>query len=199
MVKSILGEKALALSDAKEKYKLEGLTGTYETIPKPVGDDFTGDHMPQAALFITLSKRPEFADNIEMRNRSKGDHADGAYVINLQSKRHAAGRTYGRASLKDAFLAKYVADSVKIDLDSSITDKMKAKRELAVEMLIEELNLDVNVMTSVYSRASTDAIWNDLKNHVNGDDKEKLVEEIKNRVNSGLSQMSNQPMNNLKK
>ena len=199
MVKSILGEKALALSDAKEKYKLEGLTGTFGTIPKPKFDDFTGDHMPQAALFIALSKRPEFVDNTEMQNRSKGEHADGAYVINLQSKRHAAGRTYGRSSLKDAFLTKYVADSVKIDLNPSITDKLKAKRELAVEMLIEELNLDVNAMTSVYNRTSADVIWNDLENHVNGDDKEKLIDDIKNRVNSGLSQISNQPMNNLKK
>ena len=40
-----------------EKYKLEGMTGTYGSMPKPSGDDFTADHQPQD----TDAKRLPFA------------------------------------------------------------------------------------------------------------------------------------------
>lgn len=121
-----------------------------------------------------------------------------AYVINLQTERHKAGRTYGRSNLKTDFILKYALESVKINSDASILDKEKAKRELAVTMLLNELSLDVAVMTTVYNKSFDNEVWKDIEAYVVGADKETLVDEIRARVQSGLSQISNQPMNNLK-
>lgn len=86
--------------------------------------------MPQASLFVELNELPEFKNNAEMHNRASGDHAFGTYVINLQTDRHEAGRTYGRSNLKKQFFIKYNAESDKINLDPKITDKIKPKENL---------------------------------------------------------------------
>src|SRR5262249_430176 len=52
-----------SIADAIEKYKLEGITGTYGSIPKPPGDDFTADHQPQAAVLIAAAKFNYFGKN----------------------------------------------------------------------------------------------------------------------------------------
>ena len=69
-LKGMLGSSD-SLAKARERYKLEGLTGTYGTIPKPTGDYLTGDHQPQAAVIKLLAGRPYFkkgAEGAEMRD-----------------------------------------------------------------------------------------------------------------------------------
>src|SRR5690606_19800940 len=89
-----------------EKYKLEGLTGTYGSMPKPPGDDFTADHQPQAAILVAVAKFRFFSKTGELAERAEA-RANAGYAINLHRKRHEAGRTYGMKGkqTKEEFLA----------------------------------------------------------------------------------------------
>jgi hypothetical protein len=183
------------LAKARERYLLEGLTGTYGTIPKPKGDYLTGDHQPQAAVIKLLADKPYFAgdEGAKMRHRAAGGHADNAYVVNLQGKRHAAGRTYGGkgTSTKNAFVSKVSGMEAKESDDGK-------RRKQAVAFLKTELSEDVSEMRDVYQRGAKDPIWQDLDNFVeDDDDKETLVGEIRDRVNKGETVIANQPMNEL--
>lgn len=194
-LKGMLGGEH-GLAKARERYLLEGLTGTYGTIPKPKGDDLTGDHQPQAAVIKLLAGRPYFKKGDagkEMHHRAAGSHADNAYVINLQGKRHAAGRTYGSKgkATKAALTAKVT------DMESKETDDAQ-RRKKAVGFLKTDLAADVSAMRSVYTRGAKDPIWADLDKFVSDDDdKETLVGEIRTRVNKGETVIANQPMNSL--
>src|SRR6185436_9742165 len=50
----LVGKKDLG--KVLEKYLLEGQVGTYATIPKPVGDQLTPDHQPQASVIQGAAK-----------------------------------------------------------------------------------------------------------------------------------------------
>src|SRR5687768_769261 len=80
----------------KEKYSLEGLPGTYKSMPKPKGDQFTADHQPQAAILEWAAEQPYFkaAGITNLKKRAESRAAAG-YAINLHQLRHVDGRTYG--------------------------------------------------------------------------------------------------------
>lgn len=206
-LKGMLGT-ASDLAKGKERYKLEGLTGTFGTIPKPKGDHLTGDHQPQAAVIKHLASRPYFQDphGAEIRNRAAGSHAQNAYVINLQTKRHMAGRTYGSKgkSTKAAFISALSGVEEKVPASASKTKKEQAyakNRKAAVRLLKSELSLDVSVMRGVYGKASTDPIWDDLDKFTSGSKKARstLVKDIKAQVGRGQSIIAGQPMTVLEK
>jgi hypothetical protein len=194
-LKSLLGDKS-DLAKARERYKLEGLTATYGTIPKPTGDYLTGDHQPQAAVIKLLATRPYFskgAEGAEMRSRASGSHADNAYVVNLQGTRHAAGRTYGGkgTSTKEAFAASVTA------MEAGESDPAQ-RRKKAVALLKKELSADVAEMRGVYKKGVKDPVWSDLDEFATSQkDKESLVKEIRGQVDKGETVIANQPMNNL--
>lgn len=193
-LKALLGDKS-DLAKGCERYKLEGLTGTYGAIPKPTGDYLTGDHQPQAAVIKLLAARPYFskgAEGAQLRHRAGGKHADNAYVINLQGTRHAAGRTYGSkgTATKAAF------ESAVTALEGSETDPAK-RRKKAVALLKKELSADVAAMRTVYKKGVKDPVWADLDEFASGKDKEKLVKEIRAQVDKGESVIASQPMDEL--
>lgn len=194
-LKALLGDKS-DLAKARERYKLEGLTATYGTIPKPTGDYLTGDHQPQAAVIKLLATRPYFskgAEGTEMRSRASGAHADNAYVVNLQGTRHAAGRTYGGkgTATKNAFAASVTA------MEAAESDPAQ-RRKKAVALLKKELSADVTEIRGVYKKGVKDPVWSDLDAFASSQkDKESLVKEIRGQVDKGETVIANQPMNNL--
>lgn len=194
-LKALLGDKS-NLAKARERYKLEGLTGTYGTIPKPTGDYLTGDHQPQAAVIKLLAARPYFskgAEGAQMRHRAGGSHADNAYVINLQGTRHAAGRTYGGkgTATKDAF------DSAVKAMEGGESDPAE-RRKKAVALLKKELSADVTAMRAVYKKGVKDPVWADLDGFTSTQkDKETLVKEIRGQVDKGETVIASQPINEL--
>jgi len=194
-LKALLGDKS-DLAKARERYKLEGLTGTYGTIPKPTGDYLTGDHQPQAAVIKLLAGRPYFSKGAEgagIRHRATGSHADNAYVVNLQGTRHAAGRTYGGkgTATKDAF------DSSVKAMEAGETDPAQ-RRKKAVALLKKELSADVTAMRAVYKKGVKDPVWADLDPFTSSQkDKETLVKEIRGQVDKGETVIASQPMNEL--
>jgi hypothetical protein len=194
-LKGMLGDES-DLAKTKERYKLEGLTGTFATIPKPKGDYLTGDHQPQAAVIKLLAARPYFQTKPgdPLRHRAAGGHADNAYVVNLQATRHAGGRTYGGkgTATKEAFAAAVQ----KMEKEEPSAPE---RRKKAVELLQKELAADVAEARKVYNSPETAPVWSDLDAFTTGDKKAKqtLVEQIRGQVNKGLTIMANQPMREL--
>jgi hypothetical protein len=73
------------------------------------------------------------------------------------------------------------------------------RRKGAVELLKRELREDVAEMRQVYARGPKDVIWDDLAPFTAGDDRARktLVTDIRAQVQSGLTLVSGQPMNEL--
>ncbi len=195
-LKRLLGTKD-DIARAVERYKLEGLTGTFGTIPKPTGDYLTGDHQPQAASIKFLATRPYFktgAEGAKIRHRAAGSHADNAYVVNLQGKRHMAGRTYGSkgSATKRAF-------EVAVKTMEGAEPDAPKRRSKAVGLLKKELSQDVAAMRTVYRRKAADDVWKDLDPFTSGDAKakSKLVTQIRGQVKRGEDILAAQPMNEL--
>ena len=188
----LLGKKD-SLAKGKERYKLEGLTGTYASVPKPSGDYLTGDHQPQAAAIKFLAGRKYFQKPFgnDIRNRAGGKHAQNAFVINLQDARHKAGRTWGPKG-----------GSTKTAFENSVTNmEVSAKndgdrRVRAVDLLKTELSADVTQMRTVYQKGENDPVWSDLDPILSNDKtaKSELIKEIRGQVTSGLAVMAAQPM-----
>jgi phage-related protein len=195
-----------SLAAAVERYKLEGLTATFATIPKPTGDYLTGDHQPQAAAIKLLAQKAYFKDKKDktigekIRYRAAGKHAENANVINLQDARHKAGRTWGskgkstRATFETAVTA----------MEGTTTDPA-ARRTKAIGLLKTELTEDVSSMRTVYKRKYDDTVWSDLDAFTSGkkadkdEQKKELVGQIRGQVTKGLNIIGAQPMNELAK
>ncbi|MCP3669625.1 MAG: DUF4157 domain-containing protein [Gammaproteobacteria bacterium] len=191
-VKSILGDTG-KLKDAIEKYKLEGLTGTYGSMPKPRYDDLTADHQPQAAILQAAAKLPYFktgSKGQKMRDRA-ASRANAGYAINLQSKRHMEGRTHGNKgkSTKNTFL-----DKVKTQT-SSLT-KVQDKRNVVVNLIKQDLSADVVAMRGVVTKKEN---WKDLaKFSLKKKEEDKLRNDTKAQILSGENRVASQDLESLK-
>jgi hypothetical protein len=193
-----------SLAAALARYKLEGLTATFASIPKPTGDYLTGDHQPQAAAIKLLAQKPYFNDNkdktigAKVRHRAAGQHAENANVINLQDARHKAGRTWGTKGkgTRDTF------ETALTKMEGTTKEPAKRRTE-AVKLLRGELKADVSSMRVVYKSGATDDVWRDLDAFTSGKkadkakQKETLVEQIQGQVSKGLNIMDAQPMDEL--
>lgn len=170
-----------------DSYKLEGLTGTFASMPKPTSDAMTADHQPQASALEWAAKQSYFGTTGNMVGRANNRAANG-FAINLSHIRHVAGRTYGKAPAD--FLAK-VAKNLKGKT------KAQEKRDAVVDALKEELAEDVAAMRVVVTKkenwADIDAITDLDKNQ-----KQKLKDDIKNNILAGESQLANQDMDSLR-
>jgi hypothetical protein len=172
-----------------EKYLLEGQVGTYATVPKPVGDQLTPDHQPQASViqgaadFFRLRlkiKSGELADRAESR-------AAAGYAINVHFNRHVEGATYGsKGWQRDAFKKELIRT-----VDTSDETKAREKVSKALRELLKE---DVREMKKVVARPIDDDVWRDLKKIKKKEKRESLKKEIAKRVNSGEDQINSQPL-----
>jgi hypothetical protein len=180
-----------------ESYMLEGLTGTYSSMPKPHDDILTADHQPQAAILkwcsnnLKIGGRKLFGENSEMARRAKGTHADQGYAINLHENRHAEGRTFGNKgkNTKQEFtgqIESFILSNPQTT-GHKTSDYDQAVRDFVVETLKEDLEADVARMREVLKMN----VWVDIDDH-------NLKTDIINRIEAGLKQIENQPMDNLK-
>lgn len=190
-------------------YALEGVVGTYTTMPKPTGDNFTADHQPQAAILqeaaamrvtpagilylrgasMPASSRLLFPAGSAMQLRADNRAANG-YAINLLQERHMAGRTYGGkgTAKKNEF-----RDRVQNQVTQTMSDQ--TKRDKVVDLIIEDKNADVTaIMTDVLGKVNDTSVtfWNDLKPDPT------LLNTVKNRIQTGEQAIRNQPMSELK-
>jgi phage-related protein len=197
-LKGLLGRKD-DIAEAEERYKLEGLAGTYATVPNPTKDQMTGDHQPQAAAIKLLATRDYFATKAEgakmVHRAGGGKHAGNAYVINLHENRHMEGRTYGQSISKFESL---------VDVEEKKAKTPEAARKATVLLLKKELEADVKAMRAVYktkekTMPAPDPIWGDLDSFAGGDQavKAKLAQTIRSQVAQGETLLEHQPMNEL--
>ncbi len=175
-------------------YMLEGLTGTFSSMPKPTSDDMTADHQPQAAILEWAADEPYFGKTSNMTKRAEGRAAQG-YAINLYSERHKAGRTFGGKGdqTKNAFISKAKGKTRGVPTNQE-------KRDEVVDLMKGELSADVGAMTSIASKGNMDAVWADIQAlPISKKEKDDLIAQIRQHILSGEVQIANQPMDDLKK
>jgi len=180
---------------AKERYQLEGLTGTYGTLSSPKNDDLEKDHQPQKAALQHLMGKDYFAgkEGKALRDRAGGKESPRAHAIQLHKQRHAKGRTGGGKG--GGVLAGFTTDVT--TMEGSATND-EERRKGAVELLKGELRDDVVEMKKVYKPIkASDPIWSDLDAFVSGKDKSTLVKQIRSQVSKGEAIIASQPMDSL--
>ena len=177
----------------RERYLLEGMVGTYASMPRASGDLLTPDHQPQAAVLKYAARQSYFRRQPAMQARAAGRHAAGGIAINLQDARHKAGRTWGTkgTGTKNAFIAAVEAQ----------TDPAQAaveNRRIVVGLLRSDLDADVAAMRAVYNQPPTHAVWADLDAHgLTPEEKQEAVTEIRGRVLAGESRVQSQNLQSL--
>jgi Domain of unknown function (DUF4157) len=185
-----------ALLDAQEKYKLEGLTGTFASMPTQKGDQLTPDHQPQAAILEYGAAQAYFKDDPKgqkMVERGAG-RAHHGYAINLHEIRHKDGRTYGHKgkATKADFIAKATAEI------PSLPSAQK-KRTKFVQLLKAELKADVAAINSVVSKPGKDIVWRDINAlNIAADEKKKLISQSRQQIKRGELVLASQGIESLK-
>lgn len=174
----------------KEKYMLEGLTGTFASMPKPKYDDFTADHQPQAAILEGAAVLPYFTASGKMAKRAD-NRADAGYAINVHKIRHKAGRTYfGKGSAtKSAFFGRVPAAAA-----PTAPDREKQRKALIAE-LKKELTADVAAMHGVVKDKNNFKDIVDLK--LPKKEEDTMIKDIGDRIVAGESQLASQELDSL--
>jgi hypothetical protein len=185
----LVGRDESISKNFEEKYLLEGVTGTYASMPKPKGDQLTADHQPQAAILQAAAALDYFKASGEMQERAASRAAEG-YAINLHHKRHVPGRTFGSKgkATKSDFI-----DLVKDRVKGLATPK--AQRKAAIDVVKEHLKEDAEAIKSV---VTGDAHFEDVKAlGLDPDSEKKLIGEIRGRIDRGEDEIVNQPLDPL--
>jgi len=176
-----------------DSYKLEGLTGTYSSMPKPSNDILTADHQPQAAILVWAANQTYFPNNSNMYKRAD-KRANKGFAINLYEARHIAGRTFGTKGdkTKNSFI-----DKAK---NRTKGKKNQEKRNIIVNLIKLELDKDVSAMEKIARKNNKDKTWNDIKQlNLSQKEKDKLINTIRSNILKGESQLKSQDLESLKK
>jgi hypothetical protein len=177
------------LKGSVEKYLLEGQIGTYESIPKPKGDQLTPDHQPQAAIIVAAADFLEqnTGDGGELAERAKKRAAKGR-AINLHYNRHKEGRTFlGKGvGTKAGFISKLNTQA------GGLTSAKKIKPIIA-DLLHEEAKADANAVRGLVKQGLTSEAWNELVKAAGSEERAKtLKKDIAARILAGEDQIESQ-------
>ncbi len=176
-----------------ESYLLEGMTGTYATMPVATSDQLTPDHQPQAAILEWAADRPYFGATGNMARRAASRASQG-YAVNLYVERHMAGRTYGSKGdqTKNAFIARANAEVRGLRTNQE-------KRDKVVDLMKGELSADVNAIRGVVNRGNTDPVWADIHAlAISQKEKDELINKIRANTLAGEAQIASQDLDSLK-
>jgi hypothetical protein len=176
-----------------QKYALEGLVGTYGSMPKQSGDRLTPDHQPQAAL-VKYAADVQYVDPVTNTRKLLfaglylrtiiGGHATGAVAINLHENRHKAGLTFGQS----------VPSSVLSDVDAAAAapGSLDKKRKAVIGHVRDRLGKEVNSMLAVATEPKN---FPDVVEFAHGEKKAKpLIEKIKTQILEGEERVRNQDL-----
>ncbi|MFC4873934.1 eCIS core domain-containing protein [Negadavirga shengliensis] len=178
-----------------DSYKLEGLTGTYASMPKPSKDILTADHQPQASILQWAAGKSFFGKNSNMAKRAAGRAALG-YAINLYETRHSEGRTFknkGKVT-KAAFIS-----FVMTEIGEKKPKTNQEKRSIVVERIKRELSEDVQTMKAIARRPNKNSVWGDIHAlPITEKEKNELIKTIRENITKGEDQIANQDIDSLK-
>ncbi|MDR5761444.1 DUF4157 domain-containing protein [Caballeronia sp. LZ035] len=191
-ISKIVGAGELPV-DIRDRYLLEGLTGTYGSMPKPKGDNFTADHQPQAAVLQAAREFPYFDPKGNLYSRA-ANRAQEGYAINLYKVRHQAGATYGSKgkATKQEFINRV---QKKVAKNATVLEQRRA--------VIAELRLDLHrdvVEMREASAPGKEANWADLSPEKSGLSKAqstRLIGEVSERIIAGENQIEKQDLDSL--
>ena len=183
-----------SLASMMARYKIEGLTGKYASVPEVVSDGLEADHQPQKSILMWLSEQPYFQTAKNMQARA-ANQANQGYAINLHRNRHKEGRTWGN---KGSTEKKNFTSWVDAMVSQEKTDA--AKKVVAITFLREVVREDADVIKGVVNRKRSDPVWDDInKSSLTDSEKDQLVEKIRKQVEHGEDIIASQDLNSLKK
>jgi hypothetical protein len=187
----LVGKNPL-LAEAREHYLLEGVTGTYASIPKPKSDDLTADHQPQAAILELAATFASFSKDGPMAKRAQGRAQEGR-AVNLSTTRHKAGSTFG-------FKGKITKEDFKSRVNGPPENlSPQAQRKLVVAEIRKDLNRDVDAMLKIgNSNAKTNKeYWSDVLPTGKDEDRAAVIADIGKRIVAAEHQMKAQDIESL--
>jgi hypothetical protein len=182
MIAKLIG-KDETIGKLEEKYHLEGMTGTYEGTPKPVGDKLTPDHQPQASVIEAAVRFFKFRGFKSTSLVERADQrAKKGFTINVHFNRHIKGATYGSKGTKtETFLTHLIERA-------GTAKEADAKKTVAQE-LQKLLDVDVATMKDVAGR---DSSWTDLEVITDEMERKKFRTKIADRIKAGEDQLQKQ-------
>ncbi len=207
-IRLLLGDATLPV-DVVQKYGLEGMAGTYASMPKPTGDDFTADHIPQNALFIEARdwRNPEDRTKLFPAGTNMATHAANrtalGIAMNEYKLRHMDGRTYGGkgTGTKNEFVANLDTELPKIKHANEDT-RNKKRRKKVIDLIKKDMTKDISAMEKVYDKKLKDPVWADIQElettkGLKKKAREDLREKIVGQAKAGLGLMGAQDLDTL--
>jgi hypothetical protein len=181
---------SVPISQFDQRYHLEGLVGTYGSMPRQTGDRLTPDHQPQASILLYASRRQVMRGR-RIQQVVGGGHVDGGWAINLHHYRHVAGRTYGRQPNTGP-------------VDNAISNNRgdeNAQRSGIIQALRSELNADARAIRTAVANTNVDApVWRDVKElrGISNTDRQQLMIRIRSQVEQEENRITAQNLDSLK-
>jgi hypothetical protein len=176
-------------------YDLEGLVGTYETSPVQTSDFMTPDHQPQASVLKFVATLPAFSGRV-IQAVAGDKMAKGGATINIQDKRHKAGRTHGAKGTGTAAIAR----SRILSAIAPFPGNEGRQREEVITILKHELDDDVDAMKVVANKPNTDPVWNDINSQPlpSQQQKDELIVKIRRQIIAGEDRIRGQRLGRYK-
>jgi hypothetical protein len=175
-------------------YVLEGVVGTYGTVPEQRRDRLTPDHQPQDSLM-------KFASGLDFEATGRklfagtrlGRYAtNDGWAINLHHQRHVWGRTYGRQP--DAEVVSQL-----LGIATQYRNEAAARRAV-IDTLRDAVDGDAKEIEKHLKEGDDHDVWSDLKAKIPGKtpqavaDRAALRGRIVQRVTAGEQRMRQQPL-----
>jgi hypothetical protein len=184
VLSALVGKNPL-VDEARKHYLLEGITGTYSSIPKPTSDDLTADHQPQAAVLEAAAEFSYFSPTGALATRAAGRAQEG-YAINLSTTRHKAGTTFGSKGkvTKAQFL-----DAVKPQV---IGKPPAEQRHIVVGQIKADMLRDANAMIGVAAPDPNSPNWKDVLPSADEKQRVPVIKDISARIIAGEAQIKAQ-------
>jgi hypothetical protein len=199
LVKSII--KGTSLRKGRERYRLEGMVGTYSQLNSigGTGDRFEADHQPAADVLVRAAGLTAndghalFPPTSQLRRfYTAGAHSSGGLTIILGELRHALGRTYGMSA---AGAEAEMVGEVRKAIGGRADQRLAVKRVLRLEAGRDSRAM-LSVITRPYSHAET---WQDVwaLNLKTDKDVQDLAGEIRESVRAGEARINLQTFDDI--
>jgi hypothetical protein len=182
------------ISKLDRGYLLEGVVGTYGTVPEQRRDRMTPDHQPQdslmkyaAGLTIGSTRRKLFA-GLRMGRYATND----GWAINLHHQRHVWGQTYGKPPQPMVIN--------RLDAIAGGNQTEAVQQRAVIRVLRTAAEDDADQIEAALKNGDDHDVWSDLKRKIPGrdakaiDDRNAMRDRIRDRVHQGEIRIRRQPL-----
>jgi hypothetical protein len=180
------------INELDKGYLLEGVVGTYGSVPEQKKDRLTADHQPQDAV-MKLASQLKHVSGVKLFTGLQLSHyaTNDGWAINLHFQRHIWGLTYGKPP----------RTAVVNDLKAAAQMKNILQARNAVMVTLRKaLDEDATEIEKAVTFPIAHDVWSDLDKKIPGpskpakDAREALRKRIKGRVEAGEKKLRQQPL-----